>query len=581
MWIQASRSFRVCRVELLLISDQADDEEEDAGAPEESDLDDAINLSMSPQAEPSRKRKREQGDENDHLVTPMSSMPQAESPGGSPCNNLDEPTSNISKPNALEQAKDMADIEARFRGSSGSSFTSRGHALIKVAQLIAHQAVSGLLQSRTDPSDGRTLVRQSIPDQALQNTVTQLLKAFFPTNKRCNLKEYSSLGEKIPANTSRDQVILHQRVVKPTHIAGGLIGTGKSIFKLESPYTRVRRNGVSTEISASALSFWEELSLGPAHEPKDIDAFCVCPKTKCIEEGVMAFLSMIRGAYQSCSLGTHDIGASFTDSSKRVVTVPMDARKPEEFLQDVAATCEELGTKLPELGLQNGITIIYIINPFKEQQYLPKLCDALSRLPNSYGAAREKRRPERQVDLVMQIVPLDLVWSSESIVMPSPAEYRRLAFEIYNQCASPPSSQNRESEYISAPAICLARSVPKTIDFKLVPESSAPLMQLDSCVHVAYAWDNTSDWLVAIWTDNLGVLSWRAAYRLGKNEEKPWKPFYEVVKEILETSFDMLQPPNAPWHLFVCTDRPMPKQENDGRYLNPRLHLGIAKLTYT
>lgn len=565
----------------MLIFDQADDEEEDTSASEELDLDNAINLSMGSQAEPSRKRKREQCDENDRIATPSSSVPQAESAGGSPRNNMDESTSNVSKSNALEQAKDMADVEARTHGNSGSFFTSRGHALIRAAQLIAHQAVSGLLQSRTDPCDGRALMRQSVPDQALQNTVTQFLKAFFPTNKRCNLKEYASLGEKIQANASRDQVLLHQRAVKPTHIAGGLIGTGKSIFKLESPYTRVRRNGVSTEVSASALSFWEELSLGPAHEAKDIDAFCVCPKTKCIEEGVMAFLGMIKGAYQSCNLGIHDIGSSFTDSSLRIVTVPMDARKPEVFLQDIAATCEELGTKLPELGLQNGTTIIYIINPFKEQQYLPRLCDALSRLPNSYGAAREKRRPERQVDLVMQIVPLDLVWSSESIVMPSPAEYRRLAFEIYNQCAPPPSSQIRESDYISAPAICLARPVPKTIDFKLVPESSAPLMQLDSCVHVAYAWDSTSEWLVAIWTDNLGVLSWRAAYRLGKNEGKPWKPFYEVVKEILETSFDMLQPPNAPWQLFVCTDRPMLKQENDGRYWNPPLHFGIAKLTYT
>ena len=550
----------------MLISDEADDEEEDAATPEDSDLDDAMDLSMDSQAKLSRKRKREQLDENDRLVTPSSSIPRAESPAASPRKTLDEPTSHFIKPNTLEQAKDVPDVEARFHGSSGSPFTSREHALIQAAQLIAHQAVSGPLQSRTDPSDEKALVGQSIPDQSLQNTVTHLLTAFFPTNKRCNLKEYASLVEKNPANTSRDQVILHQRNMKPTHVAGGLIGTGKAIFKLDSPYTRVRRNGVSTEISASALCFWEELSLGPAHEPKDIDAFCVCPKTKRIEEGVMAFLNMIKGAYQSCNLGTHDLGASFTDYSERIVTVPMDARKPEKFLQDIAATCEGLGTKLPELGLQNGTTVIYIINPFKDQQYLPRLCDAMSRLPNSYGAAREKRRPEMQDDVIMQIVPLDLVWSSESIVVPSPAEYRRLAFEIYNQCASSPSSQNRESDFISTPAICLAKSVPKIIDFKLASESSAPLMQSDSCLHVSYAWDTTSEWLVAIWTDNLGVLSWRACYRLGKNGEKPWRPFYEVVKEILETSFDMLQPANVPWQIFVCKDRPMLKQENDGRY---------------
>ena len=550
----------------MLKFDGADDEEEDAAALEDSDFDDEMNLSLGSQGEPSRKRKREQLDENDRLVTPSPSVPLAQSPAGSAPNKLDEPMPDFPKPNTFEPGKDAVDLEARFHGSSGPSFIGRGQALIKAAQMIAHQAVSGLLQSRADSSDEVNLAGQSIPDQSLQHTMTQLLTAFFPINKSCSLKEYASLGERNLSSVSRDQVISNQRNLKPTHIAGALTGTGRFIFKLESPYTRVRRNGISTEIAASALSFWEELSLGPAHESKDISAFCVCPKHKCIEEGAMALLNMVKGAYQSCNLGTHDLGASLAEFSERIVTVPMDARSPDKFLQDVAATCEGLGTKLPELGLQSGTIVVYIINPFKDQQYLPRLCDALSKLPNSYGAAREKRRSERQDDFVMQIVPLDLVWSPEFIVVPSPAEYRRLAFEIYNQCNSSESGQKRDADFISAPAICLAKAVPKTIDFKLVSESLVPLMQSDNCVHVSYAWDTTSEWLAATWTDNLGVLSWRACYCLGKNEEKPWRPIYEVVKEILETSFDMLQPSNAPWQLFVCKDRPMLKQENDGRH---------------
>lgn len=568
MWIQASCFFLVCGAEPLLTLNETDDEEEDADALEGSDFDEATNLSLGSRAEPSRKRKREQPEEDDHFVTPSSSIPLAGSLAGSPRNKLDEPMSDFSKPKTIEQATDMPDLEARLHGSSGPSFTCRGQTLIKVAQLVAHQAVSGLLESRPNIADEADLVGQSIPDHSVQNTMTQMLTAFFPANKRCDLREYTSLGARNPASLSKDQVVLYQKNLKPAHIIGGSTGTSQSIFKLDSPYTRVRRNGVSTELSASALSFWEELSLGPAHEPKDIDAFCVCPKNKYIEEGVVAFLNMIKGTYQSCNLGTHDLGlgTSLADDSERIVTVPLDASKPEKFLQDTAVTCGGLGTKLPELGLQNGTTVIYIINPFKDQQYLPRLCDALSRLPDSYGAAREKRRPEREDDFVMQIVPLDLVWSPESVVVPSPAEYRRLAFEIYNQCASSESGQNRKSDFISAPAVCLAKAIPKTIDFKLVSESWAPLMQSDSCVHVSYAWDTTSEWLAAIWTDNLGVLSWRACYCLWKNEDKPWKPFYEVVKEVLETSFGMFQPPNAPWRLVVCKDRPMLKHENDGIY---------------
>lgn len=528
-----------------------DYEEEDASASEDSDCRNAMDPSLDVSAEPSRKRKREQFDENEHPVTPSSSIPLAESPAASHQNELDE---HVSVPKALEQTNDTLNLESRFHGPPKPSFTGEGQAFVKVAQLIAHQAVSGFLQSQTEYCEEFNLVGESLPDRSLQNTMTQLLSTFFPTNKRCSLKEYVSLGEKSPATMSREQVMLNQRSLKPTHMNGGLTAVGQSIFKLESPYTRVRRNGISTEISASALPFWEELSLGPSHETKDIDVFCVCPKNKYIEEGAVAFLNMIKGAYQSCNLGSHDLGAA--DYSKRIITVPMDATKTDKILQSMASTCEGLGTKLPELGLQGGTTVIYIINPFNDKQYLPGLCDALLRLPSSYFVALEKRRLEKQNDLVMQIVPLDLVWSPEHIVVLSPAIYRRLAFEVYNECG-------REPYFMSTPAIRLAKAVPKTIDFKLVSESSALFMQSDNCVHVSYTWDANHEWLAVSWTDNFGVLSWDACYWLGKNEGTPWKPFYESYKEILETSFEMLHPANAPWRLFICKDSPVLKMESD------------------
>ncbi len=515
-------------------------------------------------------------------MTPSSSIPLVESMADSPPNESDEPVSGSSKPNALGQTKDMVDSKPRFYGRSNPSFTGRGQAFIDVASLISDQAVSGLLQSLTEIPEEKDQMEESTQDRPLQNMITHLLSTFFPTNKRCSLKEYVSLGEKNPANMSREQVMLNPRGLKPTHISGGLTGTGQSIFKIESPYARVRRNGISTDLSASALSFWEELSLGPSHETKDIDAFCVCPRNKYIEEGVMAFLHMIKGAFQSCNLGSHDLGASLADCSKRIFTASMDSSKPDNVLQNIAATCEGLGTKLGELRSQSGAIVVYIIDPFKDQQCLPGLCDALLRLHNSYGAALGKRRLERRNDLVMQLVPLDLVWSPERIVVPSPADYRRLAFEVYNKCGFLESGHDRESYFLSAPAVRLAKAVPKAIDFKLVPESSAPLMQSDNCVHISYTWNPANEWLTASWTDNFGVLSWAACYSLGRNEGAPWRPLYESVREILETSFEMLHPPNAPWRLFICKDSPLPKMENEGKYSSLHLHpflLSFGKLT--
>lgn len=517
--------------------------------------------------EPSRKRKREQLDENDNPVTPSSSNPPAESLAGSPQKGLHESVPH-SAVEALETTTDTLNPEPQLHGRPKPHFRAVGQAFVDVAQMVARQAVSEFLPSNSAIFDGVDPVAESIPDRSLLNTMIQFLSTFFPTNKHCSLKDFVSLGEKMPATVSREQATMSQRGLKPPHMAGGLTATVRSIFKLDSPYTRVQRNGASTEISASALSFWEELSLGPSHETKDIDVFCVCPKNRYIEEGVMAFLNMVKGAYQSCKLGSHDFGASPADHSQRIVTVVMNTVTPDDLLQSVASACEGLGSKLPEFGLQSGTTVVYVINPFNDQQYLPGLWDALSRLPNSY----RKRRLQRQNDLVMRIVPLELVWSPERIVVPSPADYRRLAFEVYNNCG-------RESDFVGTPAIRLAKAVPKTIDFKLVSEGAAPLTQSDNCVHVSYTWDPNNEWLAASWTDNFGVLSWVACYCLGKDEEAPWKPFSKASREILETSFDMLRPPNVPWRLVICKDSPLPKMEVDGKYSGFVIQFCIPILT--
>ena len=538
-----------------------------------------MRISPNPEEELPRKRKREHLDDDDFLVTPSSSILQPDSPARSPPNKADEPMSKFSKPNVIEQMNSTAGPEGQVPGRPRPTFTGQGQAFIDVAQVVINQAVSGFLRSQTESTDETVSNGQSLSDLSLRITTENLLSAFFPTNKRCSLQEYASLGEKNLAIASKEQGALHQRNPKLGQIAGGPAGSGQLVFKFESPYTRVRRNGTSTDISVSALPFWEELSLGPSHDTKDIDAFCLCPRSKFIEEAAMTFLNMIKGAYQNCNLGSHDLGATPADRKKRLVAVSMDAWKPDQFLRDIATTCEELGTRLEELGLQRGTTVIYIIDPFKDHQYFPGLCESLLRLPNSYGAALERRRPERQNNIVMQIVPIDLVWSPERLVMPSPSDYRRLAFEIYSQCDASESSLTPEFNFMRAPAIHLAKNVPKTIDFKLVSENAAPLIQSDNCVHVSYTWDSTSEWLAAVWTDNLGILSWRACYCLGKNDEKPWKPFYEVVKEILETSYVMLYPPNGSWQLFICKDSPMPRPESDGNLSHVILDLCLAKLT--
>lgn len=207
---------------------------------------------------------------------------------------------------------------------------------------------------------------------------------------------------------------------------------------------------------------------------------------------------------------------------------------------------------------------------------IPHLCSAIITLFESYSLSL---KAQQQVlspnDLILQIIPLDLVASPNAIILPSPLAYRRLAFEVYDRCPPDPfSDKANSSRYLCAPSVQLARKLPKTINLKLSSEPSASLLQSDFCFHLAYSWDPDREWLIASWTDNQGSLQWNTPYSLGVGEiEGCWPILLNVLKEIWETTLEMLHPRNSPWRLYIAKDSPMYKKELEGKpYLSPNNH---------
>ena len=208
--------------------------------------------------------------------------------------------------------------------------------------------------------------------------------------------------------------------------------------------------------------------------------------------------------------------------------------------------------------------VIYIINPSAGLSNLPQLCNAFLRLFEAYASSLKSQKPEDPCDVILQILPLAAIASNMDLVIPSPATYKKVAFEVYNRCA-PPKGLDRTSPYNCAPAVQLAGTIPRTIDFALSSTPTAGLSHLDRCVHVGYCWLPHSSWLSASWTDNQGRQQWNACYRIATDQNQSWPTFQETIKEIWDTTVDLIDSKNALWRIFIAKSKSMSQQELDGK----------------
>lgn len=201
-----------------------------------------------------------------------------------------------------------------------------------------------------------------------------------------------------------------------------------------------------------------------------------------------------------------------------------------------------------------------MINPYESSAALAHLCRAFLTLFESYLFSLKASSIENPNDLVLQIIPTSFVASPTTLVLPSPADYKRLAFEVYDRCG--PSVEIGRSRFFCAPSIRLARAMPKTINLKLSPEPSAGLLSSDMCFHLAYSWDPMQRWLTASWTDNQGDLQWNAPYFFGvEKSDDPWPALLNIAKEMWDTTLEMLHQQSATWRLFIVKDSAIHKRE--------------------
>ena len=324
------------------------------------------------------------------------------------------------------------------------------------------------------------------------------------------------------------------------------------VNKLENAAVGIQRIGVMTDISSSAISFWEELGLSPRSGPKNINAFCVFSMKEYLVRPVKTFLEMMKGTYQVCNLGKHTLDDPQSPYPHGLVPVPNNG----VFLdKDVSIKFVKY---ISNLRLTGGNTVIYMLNTWGEEA-IPDMCRYFLAMFYAYRKSLEQEDIREPNDLVLQIVPADMVFSNHELILSSPTDYKKLAFQVYDRCAPP--GGNGQAPFVSAPAISLAKSTLKTIDFKLTVDP----LDTGDVLHLAYQWEANQQWLTGAWTNNSGTIQWNAAYWLSEDEDIQTS-FLQVASAMIETTRDIIQSQRASYHVYIAKLGPYENFEVEGKF---------------
>jgi mediator of RNA polymerase II transcription subunit 13, fungi type len=215
--------------------------------------------------------------------------------------------------------------------------------------------------------------------------------------------------------------------------------------------------------------------------------------------------------------------------------------------------------------------VIYITNPFTQGSVTADICAAFLALFHKYrhGIDAEQEAPN---ELVLQIVPLGFLASSESLVVAAQSDYIKLALEVYDRCPPKPNGVEKESSLIQyGPATVLAKPVPKTIDFQRTADATPSLLKEGSSLHLAYAQSLDSRWITAAWTDTTGSFQTTLSYCLQQKGSSASRPLAEILEDIWEATCEIMQADQIEWHLMLVKEGVMTLEEVESAFIHSSL----------
>lgn len=432
--------------------------------------------------------------------------------------------------------------------------------VVYVAQLVAEQAVT-CVPAIVQAIDMLSLTNSDTPARAtaLQALVDQCLVQVMPTTIRHDITSLALSREPIIRNPPSTAITRPGQPRPPQRIDN--TNSGPDIIAIPAPYVRVQRGNDKYEMLPPALQFWDTLSLAPANGAKDVQAFTVFPQNEDLRHLLEDFVGALGASYEERKLGSHSYRRAmrsdlpedeYMHGMAAVYLSDTSDMTLDDALRAYAETCESLGIFLPSLmELNLGRTIvIYMINPFHHPSVHQHLCACFWLLYQRYRDALPKSARNQAVsDVVLQILPIDLIASPDKLVTLQSSHFASLAHEVYDRC--PPSSLHDYSDLSSAlpdytaPSFELASPPPKRISFQLFAEPPGDLLHEGSVLHLAYALSADGFWLTAAWTDSTGRYQKTTSFALCG------RTFADVAGEVWEVTVGIMSARQVGWRVFI------------------------------
>jgi mediator of RNA polymerase II transcription subunit 13 len=306
-------------------------------------------------------------------------------------------------------------------------------------------------------------------------------------------------------------------------------------------------------------------------------AFCIYPSNDDLQDQVSLFLDALGSTYESSRLGSHIRLTQLGRFSRGLVPVPFPDRSTfQDAVRSIRQMCVELGKILRSTNWQAAKSsgpeefshididnlVIYMVNPFGTGRGISELSSAFWMLyqiyvvqaPNPHGLQQDKP------DIVLQILPIEHIALSSTVVIPEPIFLQKLAREVYDRC--PPAKAETAPSALkisSGSSIQLEQTPHKSIQFKLVADPPSDIMHENSHFHLGYAKSANGEWITAAWTDNAGRYQATVSYcTLGRT-------FFEVAREIWQTSLEVMLGRRVLWRFCIAKVGTMEREELDGK----------------
>ncbi|RAL62614.1 hypothetical protein DID88_004461 [Monilinia fructigena] len=339
--------------------------------------------------------------------------------------------------------------------------------LIETAQIIADQAASGNLRMPGQNSqDLDSHAHAILSTRRLMTGVSKATTACLKDVKTCTVGEYLAIPGIALLNTPLRLPPRPMPNPRVTQNSDPL--KSSNLFLIQPPQLEVRRGDSKLAVLPPAIHFWDNLGLSPFTGNKDINAICLHPDIVGITENANIFLDQMRGAYESFRFGGHD-RIVFPGSPSSLIPYPFDGNtrgnmnmSNAAYLSSLKEIMARLSKNLSSMTTEEKNIVVYIIYPVDNPSLLVQICAAFKLLFKFYRKALSEKKLKPVNELVLQLVPLDFLAAPNSLVVPSPAEYSRLAMEVYDRCVDFASSS-------TTAAILLEKPLPRSVDFKLAP----------------------------------------------------------------------------------------------------------------